>query len=367
MKYRNSLLLTLTLLGVSIIATSQEARIDTGRINGAMYRIIIPDNWNRNLVMYAHGYEMPGMPGGPQAFHNERNDLTAKPFLDRGFAVARSAYRKKGWALVEGVDDTESLRAYFFTKYGKPDTCYITGHSMGGGITLATVENFGQHYQGAMPMCPLANHPYLQTKMALDINAVFAALFPGVMPSLADVTSGKAPAVSFPAIQQAIAKDTVLAAAIARRFELKPKDLPMVIMFNDGVLRDISSLAGGNVFDNTNTLYSGFPDDRIVNQKVERIPAKPGTGDFYKKYDRSGIINCPTLLVHTIYDQLIPASMAVIPYDNMVHLQGKQDNLVVVYTNGQGHCQFTPEETGRAFDLLRKWTSMDRKPKPGIL
>ncbi len=343
------------------------ARVDTGRIAGTMYRIVIPANWNHNLVMYAHGYEMPSMPGGPAVFHSERNNLAVKPFLDRGFAVARSAYRKTGWALVEGVDDTEALRVYFISKYGQPDTCYITGHSMGGGITLATIENFGKYYQGAMPMCPLASRPYLQTKVALDINAVFAAFFPGVLPSLADVTNGKAPAVSYPAIQAAIARDTVLAAAIARRFELKPKDLPMVIAFNDAVLRDVCGLAGGSPFDNTNTLYSGFPNDLELNSKVERIPAIPGTEDFFEKYDRTGNIDCPTLLLHTIYDQLITPSMAVVSYDNMVQEEGKQDNLVVVYTNGQGHCNFTAGETGKAFDLLRRWVSAGKKPKPGIL
>jgi pimeloyl-ACP methyl ester carboxylesterase len=355
----------LMLLGTAV--PGQEARIDTGRIDGAMFRIIIPANWNNNLVMYAHGYEMPSMPGDPGMFHSERNDMGIKPFLERGFAVARSAYHKKGWALAEGVDDTEELRAYFFSKFGKPDTCYITGHSMGGGITLATIENLGKHYQGAMPMCPLSNHPYLQTKMALDINAVFAAMFPGILPPLADVTSGKAQTISFPAVQSAIAMDTTLAAAIARRYELKPKDLPMVIMFNDGVIRDISQQAGGNPFDNSNTLYSGFLDDLEVNLKVERLQASPGTENFFDKYDRTGNINCPTLLLHTIYDQLITASMAVVSFDNMVHEKGKQSNLAVVYTRGQGHCNFTPEETGKAFDLLRKWVSSGIKPRPGIL
>jgi pimeloyl-ACP methyl ester carboxylesterase len=346
---------------------SQEVRIDTGRIEGAMYRIVIPANWNHNLVMYAHGYEIPSIPFNSKMFHDVRNDAGMKPFLDRGFAIARSAYRKRGWALVEGVDDTEALRAYFFKKYGKPDTCIITGHSMGGGITLATVENYGQYYQGAMPMCPLSNRPYLQTKLALDINAVFSALFPDVLPSLAEVSSGKAPPVDMQAIQKAILNDTLLAGAMARRYELKLKDLAMVIWFNDGVLRDVSTLAGGNPYDNSNTLYAGFPDDLRINQRVERVTPDPGTEGFFDKYDRTGRIECPVLLLHTIYDQLITPSMAVIPYDNMVHQQGRQGNLVVVYTNGQGHCQFTPEETGKAFDLLRKWVSAGKKPQAGIL
>ena len=345
----------------------QEARIDTGQINKAMYRIIIPANWNHNLVLYAHGYVPPSMPGSPKMFHSSMNDNGVKAFTDRGFAVARSAYRKNGWALAEGVDDTEALRKFFFKKYGKPDTYFITGNSMGGGITFATIENFGKYYHGALPMCPLAARPYLQTKMGFDMNAVFAAMFPGVLPPLADVTTGKAPAFPMTEVQSAIKKDTVLAAAIARRYELKPKDLAFVIMFNDGMIRDVSSQAGGNPFDNTNTLYSGFPNDWEVNCRVERLAATPGTEDFFDKYDRTGKINCPTLIIHTIYDQLIIPSMAVGLIDEMVRQQGKQQNLVVMYTNGQRHCSFTQDETGRAFDLLRKWVGKNIRPTPGML
>lgn len=343
------------------------ARIDTGRINGAMYRIIIPSNWNNNLVMYAHGYEFPSVKPDPKRFHNPGNDNLVKPFLERGYAVARSAYRKSGWALPEGVDDTEALRRYFVSKYGKPDTSFITGHSMGGGITLATIEYFPQNYQGAMPMCPLANHPYLQVKFSLDILLVFAAEFPGAMPPLKDILDGTAPQLSMPDIQAAINRDTARAAAIARRFELKPRDLQRVIWFNDGIIRDIGKQAGGNPFDNSNTLYSGFPDDWDLNSKIERLTPKTGAEDFFDKYDRTGNIEKPTLLLHSIYDQLIPASMAVIPIDNMVHEKGKESNLVVIYTKGQGHCSFSSQETGIAFDLLRKWVSGNKKPQAGIL
>lgn len=362
-----SILFSLVCSVASFAQDMKPAVIDTGRIDNAIYRIVIPANWNHNLVMYAHGYEMPSMPSNPKMFQSSRNDMSVKPFLDRGFAVARSAYSKKGWALPEGVDETEALRKYFFSKYGKPDTCFITGHSMGGGITLATIENFSRYYRGAMPMCPLSNHPYLQTKMAFDINLVFAAMFPGVLPSMADVMNDTAPAISMPAIASAISKDTATAATIARRYELKPGDLPMVIMFNDGIIRDIRNQAGGNPFDNTNTIYSIFPDNLYLNRKIERLSAKPGCENFFEKYDRTGNIRCPTLLLHTIYDQLIPAGMAVIPFDNMVHEKGRQADLVVVYTKGQGHCNFTPQETGKAFDLLRKWVASGKRPGPGYL
>jgi hypothetical protein len=158
-----------------------------------------------------------------------------------------------------------------------------------------------------------------------------------------------------------------LAEHIAHHFELKTKDLAMVVGWNDGVLRDVSQQAGGNSIDNTNTLYTGFPDDWGINLKVERIAAKPGTEWFLKRYDRTGDINIPTVLVHTIYDPSIAPSMAIVSIDNLAQEKGKQSNLVMFYTKGQGHCTFSAEETGKAFDILRKWAATGKKPKSGTL
>jgi hypothetical protein len=71
--------------------------------------------------------------------------------------------------------------------------------------------------------------------------------------------------------------------------------------------------------------------------------------------------------MHTIYDQLIPPQYGVVNFENMVHHQGKDDYFVVKYTNGQGHCQFSPEETGKAFDELREWVKTGNKAKAGAV
>ena len=71
-------------------------------------------------------------------------------------------------------------------------------------------------------------------------------------------------------------------------------------------LRDIAQKAKGNPFDNTNTVYSGFPDDWKVNQKAERLAADVNADIIFSKYDRTGNIDKPVVLMHTIYDQLIP-------------------------------------------------------------
>ena len=82
--------------------------IDTGSIESSGYKIIIPEDWNKNLVMFAHGYEFMG--SKPRQSQNPGFDQQMKPYLDRGFAVAASDYSIQGFALPHGVDDTEAHR-----------------------------------------------------------------------------------------------------------------------------------------------------------------------------------------------------------------------------------------------------------------
>src|SRR5262245_59150677 len=127
------------------------ANVETGAINGAAFRIEIPTEWNKGLVLYAHGYARVG--DAPRNFDNPQSQAIRDVFLSRGFAFAESAYSAQGWAVKEGIEDTEALRRYFIAKHGTLSETYITGHSMGGHITMATIERYPEAYQGAMPMC----------------------------------------------------------------------------------------------------------------------------------------------------------------------------------------------------------------------
>jgi pimeloyl-ACP methyl ester carboxylesterase len=355
--------------------TQNVAKIDTGAINGAKYKILFPEKWKGKLVMYAHGYEFMG--AKPRQSENPDFPKRMSPFLERGFAVAASDYSIQGFSMPVGVDDTEALRQYFFTKYGKPDSTFMVGHSLGGGVTLATLENFDKNYLGALPMCPFSSRPYLQCRKEFDIYATFNGLFPGVVTPLSVIFDLKTPYQAQDArkmflrakeIKTAIfAKDSLLALAFARRFDLKIDDLPMSLFFNENVLRDLAQKAGGNPFDNTNTVYIGFPDNLEVNKKAERLAATVDANKVFGKYDRTGNINKPTVLMHTIYDQLIPASFAVTNFENMVHQQGKDQYFTVKYTNGQGHCNFTASQTGKVFDELRTWIKSGVKAKSGFI
>lgn len=351
------------------------SKTDTGIIDGAAYKIVFPQNWKGKLVMYAHGYEFMG--SSPRQSNDPRFVNGLKPFLDRGFAVAASDYSIQGFALPEGVENTEALRKYFVKTYGKPDTTFIAGHSMGGGITLATIENFGKNYNGGLPLCPLSSRPYLQCRKEFDIYATFNALFPGIVMSLPEIfdLSKTKHAIPFSemmpkvtAIRKAIIeKDSVLGVEFTKRFYLKFDDLPFTLFFDENVLTDIAQKAKGNPFDNTNTVYSGFPDDWNINKKVERLAATADPNIIFGRYDRTGDINKPVVLMHTVYDQLIPPIYGVVNFENMVHQKNKDGYFTVKYTNGQGHCNFTPQQIGEAFDELRSWAKTGQKAKAGFI
>jgi pimeloyl-ACP methyl ester carboxylesterase len=367
------MLALLFLIRQSVWSQASALKIDTGSITGARYKIVFPENWKGKLIFYAHGYEFVG--SVPRQSQSPQFLVNMKPFLDRGFAIAASDYSIQGYAIREGVENSEALREYFIKKYGKPDTTFMVGHSMGGGISLATIEHFGKNYNGALPLCPLSSRSYVQLRKEFDLYATFNGLFPGIVPSLTEIfdlskqkpslTMGEMMARMNSIKKTVMEKDSLQVDAFAKRFQLKYGDLPFTLFFDEIVLRDIAQKAKGNPVDNTNTLYSGFSNDWEVNQKAERLSATVDPDILFGPYDRTGEIDKPVLLVHTIYDQLIPPNYGVVNYENMIHQKGKDKYFAVKYTSGQGHCAFTPQQVGEAFDELRVWAGTGAKAHAG--
>src|SRR5438876_2228473 len=95
-------------------APKTESRTEIGEMNGAKFRIDIPENWNGGLVMYCHGYNASAV-----SYKEGKLAPVLAVFTDQGYALAQSGYAAGGWAIQEAVLDTESLRRYFATKYGQ--------------------------------------------------------------------------------------------------------------------------------------------------------------------------------------------------------------------------------------------------------
>src|SRR5947209_6492498 len=137
--------------------------------NGAGYRIEVPDNWNGDLVLYAHGFRGIGLE------LTVSNPRIRQYLVTNGYAWAASSYSKNGYDVRQGVKDTHALGELFNGLVGHPRRTYFTGHSMGGHITGVAIEQDPQAYVAALPMCGVMGDDELFDYF-LDFNLVAQAL-----------------------------------------------------------------------------------------------------------------------------------------------------------------------------------------------
>jgi len=344
---------------------SGEAVVDTGTLNGARYRIDIPAGWNGGLVMYAHGYEMEGTPFEPEI---PRHAGFRQAFTSRGFAFAQSWYRAYGWAVQEGMEDTEALRRHFIARYGRPDSTFITGNSMGGMITAATAETRGAAYDGALPFCGLLAPAVEALRGRLfDLLVTFDYLFPGVL-TTAEGGLGDLPAAPVPsreAVAAAVRADPARAEALARRYAMRVESVPGVVWFYAVILRELQQRADGNPFDNRGSAYHGVEDDDALNRGVRRYAADAEAVAWLReRFSPTGRIADPLLAVHTTYDPVVePEQMD--RYRAIAQVAGTADRFAAAYVTADGHCVFTPAQVGAAFDALRAWAATGVRPTEG--
>jgi hypothetical protein len=129
--------------------------------------------------------------------------------------------------------------------------------------------------------------------------------------------------------------------------------------------------AGGNPFDNRNTIYTGTSSssslsDFELNEKVKRYAASPQARAYLMRhFTPSGRLGRPMLALHTIYDPVAQISQLEL-YDHEVQAAGAGENLVQQYVEREGHCNFTEDEIGQAFDELVRWTHGGPRPAPGL-
>ena len=330
--------------------------VETGTINGAAFRIEIPQNWNRGLVMYAHGYQPVGAPpGNPEA---PRAVAVRNVFLSRGFAFAQSEYSTQGWAVKEGIEDTEALRRYFVTKHGPPAQTFITGHSMGGHITIATIERYPDAYDGAMPMCgPLGSTVDFFNNGLFDMLVVFEFLFPGTIGSPYDVAPDTQAHV-----RAAIEADPEKAARFAQHFDRAPQQLPGALAFFEVIAAELKARAGGEPFDNADRIYGGFGDDLAINRGVARLTADPAARAYLRQYySPTGRIADPVLTIQGMNDPLVLGSDVTV-YETIAALASTSHLFAAKFVASVGHCTFTPAQTGAAFDALREWVRTGVRP-----
>jgi pimeloyl-ACP methyl ester carboxylesterase len=337
--------------------------MDTGTLVNAPYRVDIPANWNGKLVMLLHGYEPKGVPRETPWPQNEGTPV----FLADGYAVAQSAYASQGWAVTDAISDNERLRAYFWSKYGKPQQTYLAGFSLGGYVALASLEQHGTDYSGALSLCG-ANVPATRI---FDDTLTSLVAFDYFFPHTAGLPSG---GISDPtanamgqmaviqAVEAALKGNEASADILAKHSDVPRAGLSGLISLHYLLLEELHTRAGGMPVDNRARVYSGFGDDTAFNKGVRRYV---GDGNAMRYLsgaaDLTGKISKPLVLQYNNNDPTV-SKRYDLAYPALVTAAGGNIKPLVLPSIGEGHCDFSPEQIRAAFRALTGWSNGGLRP-----
>jgi pimeloyl-ACP methyl ester carboxylesterase len=286
-----------------------------------------------------------------------------------GYALVQSGYSAGGWALEQAIPEVEALRKFFIQKYGQPKETYITGHSLGGLLTVAMIEKYPDTYDAGLDLCGVAGNATSVLARAFDSRVLFDYYFPGLLPSPVKVPKNYEMTEQLSKTVFDRLQTKPQSAAVVRKLTglHNDKDLAGAIIFVTYVLKDIEQRAGGNPFDNRDTIYTGSPDDNALNDGVKRYAADSGALAYLQRYlTLTGHLTRPVLAVHTTYDPLVPPSIPN-DYSLLTREAGAGDLFVQQYVKHDGHCHITAEETEKGFHELQRWKTTRQAPKAGWL
>lgn len=382
-RFRKAILLLFPVLLTFADASAQQIINGTAG-DGSIYQIIKPTNWNHQLVLYAHGIVDPQEPIAlptDNGFPVFRDALVAK-----GFAVAYSSFAANGFAIKEGVQDTDQLRSTFISVVGRPAKTLLVGVSLGGAVVLDLAERFPHKFDGVLPMCGLIGGSPLEVEYVGNSRVLFDYFFPGVIPGTLlhtpllpyDPTSstpnvGEAVAAALITGLNPLASPTLPTLQLADALGLEATSstevitgLVEVLGFDVRYLNDLlirTKMA--SPYDNRFLWYRGALNDRALNAGVERVTGTlEGFEYLLHYYQPTGNIQIPTVTLHTTRDPLVPYW-----HEQVYHFLAEQSHseklLVQQSVNRFGHCEFQAAEVVHAFSGLVGWVDYGIKPKGG--
>jgi hypothetical protein len=353
---RCALALGLLLPSTTLLAAAPTTeRTLSGELQGAPWRLDVPANWNGDLVMLAHGYEPVGVPRtAPMA----ANDSTA-PLLAAGYAVAQSAYASQGWAVADAITDTERLRQQAVGELKHVRHTWMLGFSMGGAVTIGSLERFPQHYMGGVSLCGAnLSGEQIATDLLTTLVA-FDYFFPkadGLPP--AGLVSREAAALPQGALYQGIANalqhDPSHAAVLARRLQVSADALAGTISLHALVLHELATRSGGMPIGNIGVIYSGFGDDTAFNAGVQRISAVAvAQAHVRDTLAMTGALTRPLVIQFNHNDPTIVPHMQTV-YPQLAARAGAHPLPRVLPPVGEGHCGFSEAQVVDALKAIQR-------------
>ena len=340
---------------------------------GAGYRIEVPQNWNGELVLYAHGFRGAGLE------LTVSNHPIRRYLIDHGYAWAASSYATNGYDVTQGVKDTHDLGTLFNGLVANPSRVYFTGTSMGGHITGVAIEQYPNAYDGAMPMCGVMgdnklfdyfveNHLVGHELTGLNVAFPFPANYSTtIVPQLRAAFGAPYPTTLTPLGQTYAGVVENLSGGDRPMFE-------QAFRFsgtggNFLLTQGVGSAAGTRT--NIDTVYqidsnpALSADEAALNAGILRIDLRPQfrhDNGLARVPAIEGTMKMPVLSMHTLGDLFVPFSMEQI-YARRAAENGVADRLVVRAIRDINHCGFSTAEMERGFADLVNWVANGVKPE----
>lgn len=345
-----------------------------GKYDGGIYKIEIPDTWNGELALYAHGFVSNG--GAQGSVLRVGNSPIREHLLNQGYAWAASSYRCNGYVPGQGLLDTMALTD-LFTKFNggrAPQRVYLTGTSMGGHVTLLGMHEFPTSFAGGLAMCPAG--PELFDFFAATAGA--AEVITGVQARLdtlqADVTRmnellGKAPDYTEKGRQLA---------SVEIQISGGPRPFAMEGLASGGRFAgniNPAALAGSTTPSNravmTTQIKYGIDEglgisadtlNKSARRKALDAEIRNAMGPYDELVPFDGKLERPTLTMHGTGDLFVPIVLEQ-SLKRAVVAAGKESLLAQRIYRIAGHCGFSQPEMIRAFDDLTAWVHKGTRPE----
>lgn len=289
------------------------------------FAFLVPDDWNGELVLYAHGFidseeplELPAKDNAPAI----RDRIVAM-----GFAWAYGSYRENGLAIKDGAWSTRQLRRIFIaTVKSQPTYTWLVGHSLGGIIALELAETHPEEFDGVVTIAGMVGGTKAQLDYMANVRVLFDLFYPEALPGSVidvprnfDLTSD----VVYPVATAVQADPTGL--GVISRLKQAPlpgrdgeellKSLITAIGFNYRGIHDVLERTNGACpIDNSETVYEAAAPGLLpvevlamINANVQRFEREIPTEELFDRYyEPSGRLTIPMITLHNEHDPVVP-------------------------------------------------------------
>jgi hypothetical protein len=392
-------LLSVTLIDRPPVAKAAPLEL-SGEINGAPYRIRVPEVWNGTLLVFAHGYRDKA--DHPGEIDNRNADVAPNaaleaPLLAQGFALAGSAYKDNGWAVGDAILDVKNLAVFFRENVAQPQRTILVAASLGTFVGFKSMEQFGGIYDGALCLCGVGAGATRLWDSGVPLYLGYDVVF-GIPPSWGtvgevrndidfdtEVLAKLAPELSnianFPKFEflRLVAKNPGRGITPPPPPGFFPGWALTDFFFITEARAELQRRAGGPIVQNLDQHYEltnaekaylagiGLPTpvvDAWLAQMNARtnIEAKQSARNYVRNNtDFNGKIRNPILTMHTIIDPLLVVANES-AYAELNASAGREELLFQTFTTGVGHCNLTGPQVLTAIGAIDLWVRTGVRP-----